>query len=138
MPFVDASFNDLVFSPILPPHSHVILHVRLARNCRIYISKSEGKPSPWRSVPVTAIKSFGEIALARPSTNVCEGTPFSRRVRVIYWMMDSATSPSAPRRMTEWGGYTAKSESSRNRETNHREKLIIPIKKGTGAICMGF
>ena len=36
------------------------------------------------------------------------------------------------------GRYTAKSESSRNRETNHREKLIIPIKKGTGAICMGF
>ena len=36
------------------------------------------------------------------------------------------------------GKYTAKSESSRNRETNHREKPNIPIKKGTGAMCMGF
>ena len=65
VPFVDASFHKLVFSPILPPHSHVILHAGLARNCRIYISKSEGKPSPWRSVPVRAIKSFGESALPR-------------------------------------------------------------------------
>ena len=36
------------------------------------------------------------------------------------------------------GKYTAKSESSRNRETNHREKPNIPTKKGTGAMCMGF
>ena len=27
-------------------------------------------------------------------------SPLSRRARVIYWMMDSATSPLAPRRMT--------------------------------------
>ena len=40
----------------------------------------------------------------------------------------------------EWQGgkYTAKSESSRNRETNHREKPNIPIKKGSGAMCIGF
>ena len=36
------------------------------------------------------------------------------------------------------GKYTAKSESSRNRETNHREKPNIPIKKGSGAMCIGF
>ena len=75
VPFVDASFNELGFSSILRPHSHVILHAGLARSCRIYISKSEGKPSSWRSVPVRAIKSFGESALPRPSTNVCNGPP---------------------------------------------------------------
>ena len=36
------------------------------------------------------------------------------------------------------GRYTAKSESSRNRETNHREKPNIPIKKGSGVMCIGF
>ena len=36
------------------------------------------------------------------------------------------------------GGYTAKSESSRNRETNLTERPNIPTKKGTGAMCMGF
>ena len=36
------------------------------------------------------------------------------------------------------GKYTAKSESSRNRETNNREKPNIPIKKGSGAMCIGF
>ena len=30
-------------------------------------------------------------------------SPFSRMTRVIYWMMDSATSPLAPRRMTGVG-----------------------------------
>ena len=64
-------------------------------------------------------------------------SPLSRREGVICWKMDSATSPSAPRKMTGWGN-TVKSESSRNRETNHREKPTIPIKKGTGAMCMGF
>ena len=36
------------------------------------------------------------------------------------------------------GKYTAKSESSRNRETNHREKPNILIKKGSSAMCIGF
>ena len=44
VPFVDASFNELVSSSILSPHSHVILHLGLARSCRIYISKSKGTP----------------------------------------------------------------------------------------------
>ena len=38
--FVAEHFNELDSSPILPPHSHVILHAGLARSCRIYISKS--------------------------------------------------------------------------------------------------
>ena len=42
--FVASNINELGSSPILPPHSHVILHVRLAWSCRIHISKSEGKP----------------------------------------------------------------------------------------------
>ena len=33
------------------------------------------KTSSWRSVTVRAIKSLGESALARPSTNVCNGPP---------------------------------------------------------------
>ena len=47
MPFVDASFNELVSSSILSPHSQVILHEGFTRSCRIHISKSEEKPSPW-------------------------------------------------------------------------------------------
>ena len=36
------------------------------------------------------------------------------------------------------GRYTEKSESSQNRETNHREKPTISIKKGFVAMCIGF
>ena len=36
------------------------------------------------------------------------------------------------------GGYTANSESSRNRETNHRENPNIPTKKGSSVMCIGF
>ena len=36
------------------------------------------------------------------------------------------------------GKYTAKSESSQNRETNHREKPNIPTKKGFVVVCIGF
>ncbi|MDP6383652.1 MAG: hypothetical protein QF385_10570, partial [SAR324 cluster bacterium] len=42
--FVAEHFKELGSSPILSPHSHVILHVGLARSCRIQISKSEGTP----------------------------------------------------------------------------------------------
>ncbi len=89
MPFEAAHFNELVSSSNLSPHPHAILHAGLARNCRIYISKSEGKPSPWRSVPVTAIKSFGEGALARSTTNVCDGSlsPGGRGLFVGKWIL---------------------------------------------------
>jgi len=36
------------------------------------------------------------------------------------------------------GKYTAKSESSGNRETNLTERPNIPTKKGSGAMCIGF
>ena len=36
------------------------------------------------------------------------------------------------------GKYTAKSESSGNRETNLTERTNIPTKKGSGAMCIGF
>ena len=44
-----------------------------------------------------------ESVLHRPSPSVCDA-PLSKRARVILWMMDSATSPSASRRMTGWCG----------------------------------
>ena len=44
-----------------------------------------------------------ESVLHRPSPSVCDA-PLSKRARVIFWMMDSATSPSASRRMTGGGG----------------------------------
>ena len=48
--------------------------------------------------------------------------PLSKRARVILWMMDSATSPSASRRMTGGGGrHDVNSESSLTRETNRKE-----------------
>ena len=36
------------------------------------------------------------------------------------------------------GKYSAKSESSQNRETNHREKPNIPTKKGFVVMCIEF
>ena len=46
--------------------------------------------------------------------------PVSQRARVIFWMMDSATSPSAPRRMTGQR-HTAKDESFQTRETDQKK-----------------
>ncbi|MEC7541122.1 MAG: hypothetical protein VX759_09100 [SAR324 cluster bacterium] len=43
----------------------------------------------------------GGSVLAWPSPTIFDGPP-SPRVRGLCWMMDSATSPSAPRRMTGW------------------------------------
>ena len=119
MPFVDVSFNKLVSSSIQPPHSHVILHVGLARSCRIFISKSEGKPSSWRSVPVREIKSFGESALHRPSTNFCNDPSFPgwRGLFVGWWILRLRLRLHA-----EWqsGRHTSKIESFRIRETKQK------------------
>ena len=70
-------------------------------------------------------------------------SPFSRMTRVIYWIMDSATSPSASRRMTEWGGILRRVKVlgiekliiERNqpyRETNHTNQ------KGNWCYLYGF
>ena len=46
------------------------------------------------------------LRLALDKKRICckpvSTTPLSRGARAIFWMMDSATSPSAPRRMTGW------------------------------------
>ena len=66
------------------------------------VSKSEGKPSPWGE---GARKGGWGILKRGSSPNLNQRlrrTPLSRRTRVIPGIMDSATSPSAPRRMTRW------------------------------------
>jgi hypothetical protein len=50
--FVDTNLNERVFSSILPPHYHVILHAGLARSCRIHISKkAKDNLLPFEKLP---------------------------------------------------------------------------------------
>ena len=53
-------------------------------------------------MPVWADERWRESTLPRHSSTVCNGHPNFRRARVNYSNMDSASSPSAPRRMTGW------------------------------------
>ena len=58
---------------------HVILHEGLARSCRIHISKSEGKPTPWGEGALKCRWGVGERSLPRPSPIVCDSPPSPER-----------------------------------------------------------
>ena len=69
-------------------------------------SKSEEKPSPWgEGARVRADEGVAKKESSPDLTQRQRRSPLSRRTRVILGMMDSATSPSAPRRMTRWESY---------------------------------
>ena len=66
-------------------------------------SKSEGKPSPWgEGARIRADEGVAKKESSQNLTQRLRRSPLSRRTRVIPGIMDSATSPSAPRRMTRW------------------------------------
>jgi len=57
------------------------------------LSKSEGKPSPWREgARVRADEGWRKRALPRPSPTICD-RPSSPGGRELFLMIDSATSP---------------------------------------------
>ncbi|MEC8185344.1 MAG: hypothetical protein VX208_09670 [SAR324 cluster bacterium] len=56
-------------------------------------------------MPVWADEGWWKVLLPCPHPPSETVTTHSRRARVIFVMMDSATSPSAPRRMTGWETY---------------------------------
>jgi len=68
------------------------------------VSKSEGKPSPRENVPVRADKGWGKVLFPCPHPPSATVPPLPEG-EGYFWMMDSATSPSAPRRMTGWEAY---------------------------------
>ena len=103
--FEAAHFIELDSSSYISTHPPVILHEGLARSCRIHcINKRKTNSSLWRSCPSVWIKGGGKWSY-RHSPTVCNGHPNFRRARVNYSNMDSATSPSSPRRMTGWEAY---------------------------------
>ena len=77
----------------LSPHPHVILHAGLARSCRIHFFNKRRKTySLGRRRPpgrMSGVRKCFSMAL----THRLRRSPLSRRARVIFWMMDSATSP---------------------------------------------
>jgi len=64
-------------------------------------SRAKENLFPLENVLSWADEGWGKVFLSDPHSPSAT-VPLSRRARVIYWMMDSATSPSASRRMTEW------------------------------------
>ena len=91
---------------------------------------------PGVRFPSGRLRVLGKVLFHGPQPTYAT-VPLSRRAKVNLgmWILRLRLWLRA-----EWqdGKYTAKSESSRNRETNHREKPNIPIKKGFGAMCIGF
>ena len=95
---------------------HVILPEGLHEVAEFTFQNAKDKLLPGEKVPARADEGLGENALPRPSPTICGGPPSPRGRGLFFWMMDSATSPSAPRRMT--GRHAVNSESSLTRETN--------------------
>ena len=85
------------------------------------ISIRERKPSPLgEGARVRADEGWCKVLFTGPLPPSATA-PLLRRARVIFWMMDSATSPSASRRMTGGGGrHAVKSENSLTRETDQK------------------
>ena len=84
----------------LSPNPHVILHAGLARSCRIHCFKKwKITCSLGRKSPLGRMSGCGKCS-SQALTHPLRRSPLSRRARVNLWMLDSATSPSAPRRMT--------------------------------------
>ena len=80
---------------------------------------------------------MGENTLPGPSPTVNDGHPNFRRARINYSNMDSATSPSVPRRMTGQR-HTAKDESFQIKESNQKEIYCYVHWFRTNAICIGI
>ena len=126
------------FVPISRPHLHVILHAGLARSCRIHCFNKRRKifslgkrypPNGW---------GVGESDFFWPSpTFVCDGPPSPGERGLSFGRMDSATSPSAPRRMTGQR-HTAKDESFQTRESNPKEICCYEHWFWIDALCIGF
>ena len=100
------NFNERFTSSNLKTYLHVILHAGLARSCRIHIFKK-------RKISFT---------LGRRS-------PLPRRARVIFWMMDSATSLFCSAQNDRGGGIL------RRVKVFGLEK---PSKSGLGCTCIGY
>ena len=79
---------------------------------------SEGKPSPWGEGARQGGLGGAKKGSSTTLTHRLRRSPLSRRARVLCWMMDSATSPSAPRRMTE--GSSGESASFHFKETDQK------------------
>ena len=100
-PLLSCNIDCSIFTTYL----YVILLAGLARSCRIHISKNLTKTfSLGRRCPSGRMRGGGYRLSPLPSPIVCVG-PSSPGGRGFFdGRMDSATSPSAPRRMTVWGG----------------------------------
>ena len=102
--FVAVHLKELLSSSFLSLHYHVILHGGLALSCRIHIFKKQRKT----------------FSRGRRS-------PLSRRERVNFWMMDSATS------------FFGSAQNERVGGTLRRVAVFglnKPTKRKSGAMCM--
>ena len=104
--FEAAHFIEPDSSSNLSNHPPVILHVGLAQSCRIHcLTKSKDNLLPWEKVPFNLNKILWKVLFPVPHPPSATAH-LSRMARVNCSIMDSATSPSAPRRMTGWEAYS--------------------------------
>ena len=84
MSFVAEHFNELVFSSILSPHSHVILYAGLARSCRIHCLMNASETfSPRKGCSIWRMRGEGKSS-SPVLTHRLKRPPHSGRARVIF------------------------------------------------------
>ena len=119
MPFVAAYFNELDSSSNLTSPSCHSARRACPELQNPQFQKTKDHLLPGEKVPARVDEGWGKVFLSGlhpPSGTV----PVSRRARVIFWMMDSETSPSVPRRMTG-ERQTAKCESFQIKESIQKD-----------------
>ena len=90
--------------------SQVILHAGLYRSFRIHISKIKGKPSPsGRRCPAGQVRGSVKVFFPGHHLFLLTDPPLLEGVG-SFMTVDSATSPSASRRMTGGGRHPMKME----------------------------
>ena len=117
--FLTEHFNERVFSSILSPHSHVILHAGLARSCRIHcLMNARETFSPRKGCSIWRMSGDGKSSSSELIHRLQRST-HSRRARLIFrwWILQLCL-----RLRAEWQSvsHIAKSESFRTRETKQK------------------
>ena len=127
VPFVVAHFKEPISSSTLSPHSDVILQGGLARSCRIHCFKKRKISFTWgRRWPSERMRRVRKC-FCLSLTHRLGRSSLSRRSRVIFWMMDSATSLFGSAQNDRGGGILRRLKVF---------GLNKPTKWKSGAMCM--
>ena len=129
MPFVAANFNELVSSSTLTsPSCHSARRACPELENPLF-QKAKNNLLPGEKVPVSERMRGVRKCFCLALTHRLRRSPLSRRARVIFWMMDSATSPFGSAQNDRVGGILRRVKVF---------GLNKPTKRKSGAMCISY